>query len=113
MDKSSENAVARGFFSGSLQKATPSAGVVSANTALSPSDSESPTSKAYPAMPPQTLQQSAVTAPSGMHSTAQKLDGGSCATQKMGYRQCLEFNPDDKVNCTWALDNYLKCRETQ
>lgn len=48
--------------------------------------------------------------PSGAH--AAKVAGvENCYTQKIGYRQCLELNPDDKANCTWALDNYLKCKE--
>lgn len=34
-----------------------------------------------------------------------------CAPHMLGYRQCLEVNPDFKTNCTWALDNYMRCKE--
>ncbi|KPA75549.1 hypothetical protein ABB37_08438 [Leptomonas pyrrhocoris] len=36
---------------------------------------------------------------------------GACAPHMLGYRQCLEVNPDFKTNCTWALDNYMRCKE--
>lgn len=35
-----------------------------------------------------------------------------CAALMSGYRQCMEVNPDAKVNCTWALDKYMQCRES-
>lgn len=41
----------------------------------------------------------------------QQHGSGACAPHMLGYRQCLEVNPDFKTNCTWALDNYMRCKE--
>ncbi|KPI83008.1 hypothetical protein ABL78_7972 [Leptomonas seymouri] len=47
------------------------------------------------------------------HAQANPLQSssGACAPHMLGYRQCLEVNPDYKTNCTWALDNYMMCKE--
>lgn len=36
-----------------------------------------------------------------------------CSPSKMAYRQCLELNPDAKINCTWALDRLMQCQESR
>ncbi|CAD2220227.1 hypothetical protein AGDE_16014 [Angomonas deanei] len=46
------------------------------------------------------------------NATAKPVSANACATHVSGYRKCLEVNPDAKMNCTWALDNYMKCQET-
>ncbi|KAK7202078.1 hypothetical protein NESM_000276500 [Novymonas esmeraldas] len=44
-------------------------------------------------------------------ASQQQQQRGLCAPQMLGYRQCLEVNPDSKANCTWALDSYMQCQE--
>lgn len=48
---------------------------------------------------------------SGATAAPPATAGNACMPLMGGYRQCLEVNPDAKVNCTWALDKYMKCRE--
>lgn len=56
------------------------------------------TTPALPSLPQQQQQQ-------------QQSVSSACASHMLGYRQCLEMNPDSKLNCTYALDNYMKCQE--
>eukprot|EP00796_Vickermania_ingenoplastis_P009097 gene9097-6390_t len=119
MEKESGSPSGRGFFFGALQKVSTPAQpaptpVTGSLTTTSPSSSAAPTVPAYPAQPPKPLQHTAepLKHPHVEPGTKQVSGGGGgCYAQKMGYRQCLELNPDDRVNCTWALDNYLKCTE--
>lgn len=118
MENGSSDTGNRGFFFGALQKISSPAGTVSAvpakaETPLTPQPTTPGGGISSPAGP--------FTAPKPIQDIAVKdnamgtknVTGGvtGCNAQKMSYRQCLELNPDDKVNCTWALDNYLKCTE--
>lgn len=123
MEKSGDSG-SKGFFFGTLMRtSSPSASLTGVQQGelsstehtkeLSHASSPSPTSSHVSPLP---LQRAATNdsipgvGSSGAHVT--KVAGvESCYPQKIGYRQCLELNPDDKANCTWALDNYLKCKE--
>lgn len=118
--ENSADSSSKGFFFGAIQKiSSPSSSLTGTPYgelpgALSKKES-SPTTSPVSSLPlnwavsPDSASDSMGRSGTG----ASKVVGGgdSCYAQKVGYRQCLELNPDDKANCTWALDNYLKCKE--
>lgn len=116
MDNNS-NSSNPGFFMGALQRISPaSGGTITTTPTTTPAETDfqahefpTTTSSAPSSTPLQHLpKEGSSTLPVSKKSS--DLQAG-CGMEKMTYRQCLELNPDDKINCTWALDAFLKCKE--
>lgn len=105
----------RGFLFGALQKINPSSGKLAPVNATHSTDSMASPNSESPRVQtaPLPLQETVPIVPSPPGGGVANALPTDCGAQKMGYRQCLELNPDGRVNCTWALDNYLKCKEGQ
>lgn len=115
----------KGFFFGAIQKiSSPSSSLTGVHygevSGTAPKNVSSPTTSSTSTSSPVTSlplhrtvsTDNAVDGVGLSGKSASKIAGAdTCYAQKIGYRQCLELNPDDKANCTWALDNYLKCKE--